>query len=209
MSFSVKTHIFPYRTTRSLIVQPAWSCFLPRPYVSASNKLVLSSSPCCFIDICAFWVWFAFFKKKFYWKVHLQCCISFCCTIKWVSYTYVCINMYSFLKAFSSIIAYYKIVSRVAFLMAHMVKNLPAIWKTQVWSLRWKDPLERGMATHSSILAWRIPWTEETGGLQSMGLQRVRHDWATNTFTFPVLYSRSLLVIYFIYSNVHILPPNS
>ena len=46
-----------------------------------------------------------------------------------------------------------------------------------------KTPLEEGMATHSSSLAWRIPWTEESGGLQSMGLQRVRHDWVTNTLT--------------------------
>ena len=69
-----------------------------------------------------------------------------------------------------------------------MVKNMPAIWETQVRSLDWEDPLEEGMATHSSILAWRIPWTEEPGGLQSMGSHRVRHDWATNTFTLPVLY---------------------
>ena len=50
-----------------------------------------------------------------------------------------------------------------------------------VWSFGWKDPLEEGMATHSSILAWRIPWTEEPGGLQSMGSQRVRHRWATKS----------------------------
>ena len=49
--------------------------------------------------------------------------------------------------------------------------------------LGWEDPLEKGMATHTSILAWRIPWTEEPGRLQSMGLQRVRHDWATFIFT--------------------------
>ena len=48
-----------------------------------------------------------------------------------------------------------------------------------------EDPLEKGMATHSSILAWRIPWTEEPGGLQSMRLQRVGHDWATEPFDFP------------------------
>ena len=48
-----------------------------------------------------------------------------------------------------------------------MVKNLPAMLETQVWSLGWEDPLEKGMTTHSSILAWRISWTEETGGLQS------------------------------------------
>ena len=57
-----------------------------------------------------------------------------------------------------------------------MVKNLSAMQETQVPSLGWKDPLEKEMATRSSILAWRIPWTEESGGLQSMGLQRVGYD---------------------------------
>ena len=57
-----------------------------------------------------------------------------------------------------------------------MVKNPPAMQETWVQSLGGEDPLEKGMATHSSILAWRIPWTEEPGGLQSMGLQRIRHD---------------------------------
>ena len=65
-----------------------------------------------------------------------------------------------------------------------IVRNLPAMQETQVWSLGWEDPLEKGMATHCSILAWRIPWTEEPGGLQSMGWQRIQHNWATNTFTF-------------------------
>ena len=63
-----------------------------------------------------------------------------------------------------------------AFLVAQMVKNLPAVWETQVQSLGQEDPLEKGMATHSSILGWEIPWTEEPGGLQPMGSQRVRHD---------------------------------
>ena len=57
-----------------------------------------------------------------------------------------------------------------------MVKNLPAMQRSQVQSLGREDPLEKRMATHSSILAWRIPWTEETGELQSMGLRRVRHN---------------------------------
>ena len=57
-----------------------------------------------------------------------------------------------------------------------MVKDLPAVQETWVQSLVWEDPLEKGKATHSSILAWRIPWTGEPGGLQSMGSQRVRHD---------------------------------
>ena len=55
--------------------------------------------------------------------------------------------------------------------------------ETPIWSLGQEDSLEERMATHSSILAWRIPWTEEPGNLQSMGLQRVRHNWMTNTFT--------------------------
>ena len=56
-------------------------------------------------------------------------------------------------------------------LVAQMAKNPPAMQETWVRSLGWEDPLEEGMATHSSILAWRIPWIEEPGGLQSMGLQ--------------------------------------
>ena len=63
-----------------------------------------------------------------------------------------------------------------ASLVAQMVGNLPAIQEMQIQSLGQEDPLEKGMATHSSILAWKIPWTEEPGGLQSMGLQRVRHN---------------------------------
>ena len=64
-------------------------------------------------------------------------------------------------------------------LVAQTVKNLPAIWDTWVWSLGWEDPLEKRMAAHSNILGWRIPWIEEPGGLQSMGLQRAGHDWET------------------------------
>ena len=61
-------------------------------------------------------------------------------------------------------------------LIAQMVKNLPAMWEPWVQPLGQEDPLEEGMATQSSILAWRIPWTEESGGVLSMGLQRVEHD---------------------------------
>ena len=57
-----------------------------------------------------------------------------------------------------------------------MVKNMPAMQETQVGSLGREDPLEKGMATHSSVLAWRIPWTEESGGLEFRGSQRVGHD---------------------------------
>ena len=64
--------------------------------------------------------------------------------------------------------------------------------ETWVWSLGWEDPLEKGTTTHSSILAWRIPWTEEPGGLQFMWLQRVRHNWMTFTFHF----TDSLIVVH-------------
>ena len=67
--------------------------------------------------------------------------------------------------------------------MAQWVKNLPAIQETQemgIWSLGWEDPLEEEMATHSNILPWKIPWTEEPGWLQSLGSQTVRHNWASN-----------------------------
>ena len=69
-----------------------------------------------------------------------------------------------------------------ASLVAQSVKNLSAVQEMGVQSLGWEDPLEKEMATHSSILAWKISWTEEPGGLQSMGSQRVGHNWATNTY---------------------------
>ena len=94
---------------------------------------------------------------------------------------------------------YYLIIS----LVPQMVKNLPAVWETQVWSLSWEESLEKEMATHSSILAWRIPWTEEPGGLQSVGSQKVGHNWATNTFTFLVLiFCIALFISWFFFSFV-------
>ena len=77
--------------------------------------------------------------------------------------------------------------SAMGFFGGSDIKNLPAVRKTQDWSLGWEDPLEKGMATHSSILAWRIPQTEETGSVQSMGLQRVGHYWVTNTISRAML----------------------
>ena len=74
-----------------------------------------------------------------------------------------------------------------ASLVAQMVKNLTAMQESWVWSLGWENPLEEGMATHSSILAWRIPWTEDPGRLQSMGSRRVRHNW-THTHTYTCIY---------------------
>ena len=66
--------------------------------------------------------------------------------------------------------------STYASLVAQRVKRLPTLWETRVRTLGWEDPLEKEMATHSSTLAWKIPWTEKPGRLQSMGSQRVGHD---------------------------------
>ena len=83
----------------------------------------------------------------------------------------------------------------IASLVAQMVKNLHAMQETQVQSMGWEDPLEKGMATHSSILAWRIPWAEEPGELQSMGSQRGRHDWVTKLSTGSLWDSQGALVV--------------
>ena len=72
-------------------------------------------------------------------------------------------------------------LSCVTYLVAQTAKNLPAMRDTQVQSLGQEDPQEKGMTIHSSILTWEISWREEPGGLLSMGLQRARHDRATNT----------------------------
>ena len=81
------------------------------------------------------------------------------------------------------------------------VYSSTTIWKHQFvgtqssWSFRWEDPLEKEMATHSSTLAWKIPWTEEPGRLQSMGSQRVGHDWVTS-LSFPVFFMAQLSQMY-------------
>ena len=71
--------------------------------------------------------------------------------------------------------------------MAQRVKHLPAVWETGVWSLGQEAPLEKEIVTHSNILAWRIPWTEEPERLQSTRSQRVGHDWATSLFFFSIM----------------------
>ena len=75
-----------------------------------------------------------------------------------------------------SLLIYFYLTQNRASLIAQLVKNLPAMQEIWVRSLGWEDPLEKEMATHSSIFAWRIPGTEESGGLQPMGSQRVRPD---------------------------------
>ena len=88
--------------------------------------------------------------------------------------------MYIYMYIYIYIYIYIYTHTHRASLVAQRLKRLPGMQETQVQSLGQEAPLEKGMATHSSTLAWRIPWTEEPGRLQSMGLQRVGHDWATS-----------------------------
>ena len=87
--------------------------------------------------------------------------------------------------------------------VAQLVKNLPAMQETLVQFLCWEDPLEEGMATHSSILAWRIPWTEEPGGPQYIGSQRIRHDWATKQSASYYRPQKSCLSWHFIQHHIY------
>ena len=126
-----------------------------------------SSPPRGWTHISCFVRWFLY-----HWatrEAHDWYCITilkYILTIHCIKITFLCNCVYFVLQIFP---------------VAQTVKNLPAVRETWVQSLGWKDPLEKGMTIHSSILAWTIPWTEGPGGPQSMGLQRVRYDWATNT----------------------------
>ena len=98
-------------------------------------------------------------------------------------YTYMCTHMHTDTYICVCVCVYIN----WALVVAQMVKNSPALQETQVRSLCLEDSLEKGMATHSGILAWKIPWTEEPGGLQFMGSQRVGHGWATNTSVYKLV----------------------
>ena len=90
-------------------------------------------------------------------------------------------------------------------LLAQMLKRLSTMRETRVQSLGWEDLLEKEMATHSSILAWKIPWTEEPGRLQSMGLQRVRHDWA-NSLSLSLSYRGRHCKQHWEHWSIHLFP---
>ena len=92
-----------------------------------------------------------------------------------------CVALPLWLSSLCLLFAWAVLHSLWASQVAQTVNNLPEVRETQVGSLDREDPLEKEMATHSSILAWRIPWTEEPCGLQSVGLQRIGYNWVTNT----------------------------
>ena len=112
--------------------------------------------------------------------------------------THLCLHMhkYMYIWLLDYIFCYIR-----SSLVVQLVKNPPAMQETWVRSLGWEGPLEEGMTTHSSILAWRIPWTEEPGGLQSMGSHRVRHWWVAFTFALIWLHTH-IHTLWF--ENVHI-----
>ena len=110
-----------------------------------------------------------------------------------------------FIRSCAELIWHYLFKERAS-LVAQMVKNLPAMQETWVQSLGQEKPPEKGMATHSNILAWGIPWTEEPDGLQSMGLQRIGHNWVTELNWTELLWNKNFLKTS--YSNWPSLPQN-
>ena len=101
-----------------------------------------------------------------------------------------------FLKLWQETASFWAGGSRLVSLVAQMVKNPPAVLETWVPSLGQEDPLEKGMATYSCILAWRISWTEEPGGPQRTGSPRVRHDWVTDPYTYRMVWSVLILYVF-------------
>ena len=120
---------------------------------------------------------FRFSIHFFYWAVCFVSWIAWSICIFWILFPYqlLCLQLFSSILSvvFSSCCLWFTLTS----LVAQRVKCLPAMLEIWVRSLCWENPLEKEMAAHSSILAWKIPWTEKPGRLQSMGSQRVGHNW--------------------------------
>ena len=117
------------------------------------------------------------------------------------------------LTRWQSHVSAFNVLSRLVMtsLVAQTVRSLPAMWETWVRSLGWEEPLEKEMASHSNILAWKIPWTEEHGRLQSTVLQRVRHNWETSpSFRFVIAFiprNKRLLISWLQSPSAMILEP--
>ena len=153
-----------------------FSHFVPSPTFSSDNH--------CSVLWISLLLWFALFifvGLFLIWVKSCGICLSPLTSFSIITLRAIHVGMARFhlFQWFNSVPFYICIY----ILVAQMVKNLPVMQETAVLSLGLEDPLEKEMATHSNILAWRIPWTEEPRGLQSTGSQRVRHNWVTNTFT--------------------------
>ena len=138
-----------------LNMEKVWRQNSSQPWVSFNG--ILEEQTLLFVDI------FLILRKLFLLTLILPVCTGFS-----QPYTNEIKSLYSLIWASP---------------VAQMVKSPPAMQETQVQSLGQEDPLEKVIVTHASVLAWRIPWIEEPGGLQSMGSQRVRHDWATEALS--------------------------
>ena len=137
----------------------------------------------CFLAICSLWRNVCLHPSFFFnWLVHLFNIELHELFVYFGDQSLVDLFICKYAAPFCKFSLYF--VYGLLSLVAQMVKCLPAMWEARVWSLGWEDPLEKEMATHSSKLAWKIPWVKETGRLQSMCLQRVGHDWATS-LSFP------------------------
>ena len=144
------------------------------------------------IDTCVSWLPFIGRQILYHW-VTWEALILCICTN---TYLHICIFVYIYIYIYTSLqihIYAYRIS-----LVAQTLKNLRAMQEVWVWPLGQEDSLEKAMGTHSSILGWRTSWTEEPGGLQSRGSQRIRHDWLTNPSlsAFIHLYKYIYLYIY-------------
>ena len=128
----------------------------------------------------------------FWLALHCYCIVFLASFVIWWLSLVVCLHSFPFIFCVFAIGFCFVFTMRLTYnnlqlnfgasFVAQSVKSLPAVQETWVQCLGWEDPLEKEMETHSSILAWKISRTEEPGGLQSMGSQRVGHDWATNTY---------------------------
>ena len=161
--------MWPWKTQR-----PSW--FSSRGSTYSFSVWMLSALKCSSRRIAFAWKLAASYNSCTVWLGREQ---------GWVTFQFLWLGRKRFRSFHMSFAAgpFYMAFSQSCSLVVQLVKNLSPLQETGVQSLGQEDPLEEGMATHSGILAWRTPRTEEPGGLQSMELQRVRHDWVINIFT--------------------------
>ena len=155
------------------------------------ESLACSSSWCCEeLDTTKWLNWTYWLSSEAYLQGHHECWQSSSSTGYISHWLLLCNSLHVYISTASHSQGRkrYHYYRQRASLVAQLLKNLPALqetWVRSLWSLGQEDPLEKEMATHSSTLAWKIPWTEKPGGLQSMGSQRAGHNWVTSlSFSF-------------------------